>query len=804
MGRYVKRLGQVLVIGFIALYCLIWLLSPLVIRSVVNHYGLPKPLSLTPTSSIRYNPFTAHLTINNLEIKINEQNSALKLQSLEAELHLHQLLLDKIYIAEFNLNGIYIPVTVNASSLNVAGIELIAEKPTSTTTEHEAVTEQTGADFPYQVILPSFSLTDAHIALSYFSEKHDIRLDSLILDNILLSQNEQDLKLNLRSQFNGAPIEVGLNGRLFRQKGQIDLKIKAQNVALKSAQAFLPSSIFSLDGQISYSSKIAIELTQEQTTAEVSDFVLSVEGFNITQDNFNIAVEQQKIETDLVHVLLQPNNRITFNSSLDYIAKGILTKNTINEAVFADISSINADNIAVGLENNIAKISIKRTEFGASQFSNKQQQAMPSLASFNQLVINELAYEPELISVNTITLSGLVSNLLLDENKGLATLVGLPNRAEKPNDAEYHNNSKLDTELEHNRPEFDGEEQAQEVAFKLGEFSVVDSAVINFKDASVTPHYERDLVISQLSLSDVDSKKPEQAVLFSMKGKSDKYAYLDINARGFPFASEQKFTLDATAKEVSLPGISSYIKDALKYEIESGQLDVAIKANLTGSKLDGDVDLLLRGIEFTAADDHETGTIIDQTSVPFNVALGMLKDSDGNVELSLPLAGDTSSPSFGFSGFLTLLVKQATMSAAKDYLITTFVPYASVMKVAMAAGEFALKLRINDLNYAAGETELTTQQLEFSRQMSVMLADRGEVNVKLCAIATASDIELVDISTINQAENIERLKAISRQRAENFKTHMVEQLNVPSARLLFCTPQIDSSKDAKARIKFVI
>ncbi len=144
------------------------------------------------------------------------------------------------------------------------------------------------------------------------------------------------------------------------------------------------------------------------------------------------------------------------------------------------------------------------------------------------------------------------------------------------------------------------------------------------------------------------------------------------------------------------------------------------------------------------------------------------------------------------------------MSAAKDYLITTFVPYASVMKVAMAAGEFALKLRINDLNYAAGETELTTQQLEFSRQMSVMLADRGEVNVKLCAIATASDIELVDISTINQAENIERLKAISRQRAENFKTHMVEQLNVPSARLLFCTPQIDSSKDAKARIKFVI
>ena len=62
MGRYFKRLSQVLIIGFIALYCLIWLLSPLVIRSIVNHYGLPKSLSLTSTSSLRYNPFTAHLT----------------------------------------------------------------------------------------------------------------------------------------------------------------------------------------------------------------------------------------------------------------------------------------------------------------------------------------------------------------------------------------------------------------------------------------------------------------------------------------------------------------------------------------------------------------------------------------------------------------------------------------------------------------------------------------------------------------------------------------------------------------------
>ena len=182
----------------------------------------------------------------------------------------------------------------------------------------------------------------------------------------------------------------------------------------------------------------------------------------------------------------------------------------------------------------------------------------------------------------------------------------------------------------------------------------------------------------------------------------------------------------------------------------------------------------------------------------------MLKDSDGNVELALPLSGDTSSPSFGLSGLLTLLVKQATMSATKDYLITTFVPYASVMKVAMAAGEYALKLRINDLTYLPQQIELNEEQIEFSRQMSVMLEDRSDINVKLCAIAIPQDIGLDNGDDALLEDNVKRLQAISTQRVDSFKSYMVEKLKVPSAKLLRCTPQVDTSKNAKARIEFVI
>lgn len=804
MGRYFKRLSQIVVLTFIIIYGLIWLLSPTIIRYAINTYGLPKPLFLTSASSIRYNPFTAHLTISDLEMQVNEQSSVLRLKSLEAELHLHQLLFDKIHVAEFKVNGIFIPVTVNESSLNIAGIELKDENSAPEAAEQAIEEEQANTAFPYQVIIPEFTLTDAHIALVYFSEKHNIELDSFSLQNILLSKNEQDIKFNLVSHLNGAPIEVALDGRLLNQQGKINVDFKAKNIALSSAQAFLPPTIIGLDGKVSYASKIDIAMTTEQTLINIKDLFLSIDDFHVEQNHIAVDVKSQKIQAENLAILVRASDPISVNTTLGYTFDAIAAKSTLNDGVLADIENLAINNIVLQFEQNVAKANIESVQIAKSQFSKNIQQKMPALAAFEQLSVNNIEYTPELIAINNITLSGLTANILLDKDKQLSTLVAFANNEEKSsNDIQQKAEQTVSEQTEQKQVSDDANASAKPV-FRLGKFTLVDEAQIDFKDSSVTPHYRSNVRVNYLSLADIDTSKPEQDVLLNMRGKSDKYANFDIKARGLPFAEQQKFNVNAVVKELSLPGVSSYVKDALKYEIESGQLDIEITAGLIGNKLNGDVDLLLRGVEFTAADNHERGAVTDSFSVPFNVALGMLKDSDGNVALSLPLAGDTNAPSFGLSGLLTLLVKQATMSAAKDYLLTTFVPYASVMKVAMAAGEFALKLRINDLNYPASATELNAEQLEFSRQMSVMLADRDSVNVKLCAIATASDLGLSDASQAHQPENIARLNAISQQRVEIFKAHMVDELKVPSARLLFCTPQIDTSKAAKPRIKFVI
>ena len=801
MRRHLKNLIKIIAITIFVLYCLIWLLSPVIANYVINNHGLPKGYSIVSSSSIRYNPFMAHLSISDLELQLKEKGTVLKLENLNAEIHLYQLLFDTIYIAEFEVDGVYIPVVAKNTSLTVAGFELMNGEAES---DSEQVVENENSESPYKLVIPNFDLNNAIVELEHLDKNHHIQLNSLSIEDILLSQKEQDLQLLLMSKINDAPIRLEVNAKLIEQQGLVDVALNVDEFSLNHVQGFMPETLKALNGELSYSNKLSVKLSSDSTMINVDSFLLSINDFHVEQGNFSVDIASQQVHSDDLLVTLVAETPANIAASIVSKTNGVLVKTIADNEQLVKIEDIAVEGVSLTFAEDIPSVAINTLNVSDGVFSQHSMNDLPALASFKQLAINDIGYKPDSVSIQDITLSGLVSNLLLDENKKLATLISLNETQASTAD----NQAVVDEKGSEEESTLDNtevkESDGSEFTFSLGEFKLLDDAVIDFEDKSVKPHYQRNVQINTLSLKDINTAKPALESLFNLQGKSDKYANFVVSGRGQPFAEKQSFNMDAVIKEVSLPSVSSYIKNALKYEIESGQLDVKIKAGLDGSEINGDVDLLLRGVEFTAADDHESGTVTDQTSVPFNVALGMLKDSDGNVELSVPLSGDTSSPSFGFSGFITLLVKQATMSAAKEYLITTFVPYASVMKVAMAAGEYALKLRINDLNYLPKQVELSAEQLEFSRQMSVMLEDQSDINVKLCAIATPADIAVTSAEEAHLPDNVERLKAISQQRVELFKDYMVEKLNVTSAKLLLCTPQIDTSKEAKSRIEFVI
>jgi len=340
----------------------------------------------------------------------------------------------------------------------------------------------------------------------------------------------------------------------------------------------------------------------------------------------------------------------------------------------------------------------------------------------------------------------------------------------------------------------------------LNEFSLTNENHVTVLNNSVEPIRTRKLFIDTLhfgAISNAPSKQNEETP-FELIGRSNKYAHFNFKGFTQPFAQQPKHHIKGFLKELSLPAISRYMKEAMQMELKNGQLNTDVDVTLTGEQLDGNVVILLRGLETEIANSDEAGALIDQGALPFNMALDMLKDSHGNVELDVPLSGSTSDPSFGMSSIVTLITQKAIWMATQNYLMTTFVPYANIVSVAMKVGEFALKLRFDDLIYQTKQIEPNNAQQDYLNAFIGLMQDKKDIQIDICAISTPADINLSAGSQITDKEHINKLKELGEQREAAFKDYIIKHGNIDSSRLLLCAPKIDSSEEAQPRIELSV
>ena len=310
-------------------------------------------------------------------------------------------------------------------------------------------------------------------------------------------------------------------------------------------------------------------------------------------------------------------------------------------------------------------------------------------------------------------------------------------------------------------------------------------------------------------MTDLDSSKPDSESPFVLKGRSDKYTKIDFSGFVKPFTEKLNLKLKGALTEVSLPPASIYIRDALTFDFESGELDTHIDLEINDAIIGGSTLIKIRGMALASAENNEQNMIQEQTSLPLNVALGMLKDSNDNVELDIPMYGDIASPVFGISSFIGLITQKAVQSAATDYLMTTFVPYANIVSLTLSAADFIMKLRFEDLPYENGQTEISESQMEYMNQFVALMKDKKDAQVKVCAIATASELTGLGYSSVSaddeklKSEQVTKLKELSKQRMIRFKEFVVEQ-SIESKRILLCSPKIDLKLEINPTIKISV
>ncbi|AWB68754.1 hypothetical protein C2869_21175 [Saccharobesus litoralis] len=405
------------------------------------------------------------------------------------------------------------------------------------------------------------------------------------------------------------------------------------------------------------------------------------------------------------------------------------------------------------------------------------------------------------VDLGELAVNGFQTNLILTPDKQLQHVVRLMPQLQATKSKPAEANPK--------QPESSSETQAdphtpqaneQDMTLRLAGITLTAPGIIAFQDNSVKPAFQQEYQITQLQVGPINNQQPQTATPLTLMVKNPPFTSVSAKGEFTPFLAKPNVNLTAKVRELELPALSSYIQGALGHEIKTGQFDLDVKLTAKQGKLDGGADVGLRGLALSVANKPNASKSKDVISMPLNLAVGVIKDSDDKIDLSLPISGTTDSPSVdGISSFVKILAKKAIVRAGKKALIETLVPYSNVVTVVMMAGDEVFKLRFNDLIYAAGQTELDQQQKVFADNFVNVLRKKDDAQLKVCAIGTPTDIPAANSKPTE--DEIEQIKKVSQQRQQVFKNYVVEQ-GIASSRLLLCTPELETEKDAKPRLVF--
>ena len=177
----------------------------------------------------------------------------------------------------------------------------------------------------------------------------------------------------------------------------------------------------------------------------------------------------------------------------------------------------------------------------------------------------------------------------------------------------------------------------------IGTIRLVNGRVA-FSDRFIQPHYSTDLSELAGSLSHFRSQSPQGTVDLAdleLHGRAEGTALLDIRGKLNPLAKPLALDIQGRVRELELSPLSAYAIKFAGYGIERGKLSVDVHYSVApDGTLQASNQLVLNQLIF--------GEAVPGASqhLPVKLAVALLADRNGVIDLNVPLSGSLNDPQF--------------------------------------------------------------------------------------------------------------------------------------------------------------
>lgn len=258
-----------------------------------------------------------------------------------------------------------------------------------------------------------------------------------------------------------------------------------------------------------------------------------------------------------------------------------------------------------------------------------------SLASLN---VAQIALSPNSLTLNKIALGSPAANISLNKDRRL-NLTSLIKPAAQAKQAAKP------TEAAPSRPA----KSKANFAWSVKNISLSGGS-LNFTDESLATPFKLRISDMKASISEISPKRAADIKFSSLVSGS---GLASITARAYPLDFKRKSDINVVLKEIPLVPASPYTAKYIGNEIAGGKLNLKLTYKIDDGKLNANNDLNL--------DRFELGKEVqskDALSLPIGLVVSILKDSDDQIDISLPLSGTLSDPKFSYGALVWGAIKK--------------------------------------------------------------------------------------------------------------------------------------------------
>jgi hypothetical protein len=500
-----------------------------------------------------------------------------------------------------------------------------------------------------------------------------------------------------------------------------------------------------------------------ENTADSAPWTMRLENFDLSQFNLNftdnsdprqpqIKVTNLNItastltwpeaEKSPVHIAATVGNKgdIEIDGSLIHTPLQLSTNTTIKGLSLADFNDFIPQGLNLRLDGGTLYTTLKTdVEQGKDGF-NGNFSGDTSIHNFNladpigagelltwkTLDFKNLQGEiaPFALHIDEVALSEYTANIAISQD-GRVNLTSIT--ADEVNTSE----EEKETVIAEEEPETTETDQQKDVADISIDALTLQGGTVSFIDRHMPSTFSTTMYQLGGRVSGLASAAEMQADV-DLRGQLENHSPLTINGKINPLSKDLFADLTFSFKDIDLTPLTPYSGTYLGYVIDKGKLNLDLNYHIEHQKIDAGNKVMID--QFTFGDSVES----DQaTSLPVSLAIALLKDSSGKINLDIPISGDLNDPSFSIAGTVWTIVRNLLVKAATS-------PFALLSALAGGDEDFSSILFTNGL------AELTSEQMDKVQKLADILSERPGLTLEISGFADAeNDPEAYRVAQLN-------------------------------------------------------